>query len=276
MDVPILPILVQFWLSWIFLIFASQLRANTMDESNLVVEHQAGNISHRLDQADRRRPVADAVLGGIDGCVTTFAIVSGSVGAGLPGSAALILGIANLIADGFSMAVSNYEAVKADVDYHDHLEQMERMHIDLIPAGETEEIRQIFARKGFDGVTLKNIVETITDDRELWVSTMLQEEHGVAELLRTPIRSALTTFFSFLVAGSIPLIPFFFSAGLQARFLASALLAAAVFFCIGMAKSLVINKPLLRSGLATLITGCAAAGLAFLTGYLLREAFGVM
>ena len=95
-----------------------------MDESNLKAEHQAANMARRLDQAARRRPVADAVLGAVDGCVTTFAIVSGSVGAGLPGSIALILGIANLLADGFSMAVSNYEAVKSDVDYQNHLEQL--------------------------------------------------------------------------------------------------------------------------------------------------------
>ena len=246
-----------------------------MDESNLAVEHQPDQISLRLDRANQQRPVADAVLGGIDGCVTTFAIVSGSVGAGLPGSVALILGIANLIADGFSMAISNYEAVKADVDYYDHLEQMEHAHIALIPAGESEEVRQIFARKGFNGETLEQIVETITKDRGLWVKTMLQEEHGMADQLRSPIRSALITFVSFLFAGLVPLAPFFFALTLTTQFFASTLLAATGFFVIGMAKSRVINKPMLRSGLSTLATGGTAAGLAFLTGYLLREAFGL-
>ena len=246
-----------------------------MDESHLAVEHQADQISLRLARANSQRPVADAVLGGIDGCVTTFAIVSGSVGAGLPGSVALILGIANLIADGFSMAISNYEAVKADVDYRDHLEQIEHHHIDLIPAGETEEIRQIFARKGFSGETLKAIVETIIKDRELWVRTMLQEEHGLADQSRSPVKSALTTFASFLVAGLVPLAHFFFALTLTAQFFTSTLLAATVFLGIGMAKSRVINKPMLRSGLSTLATGGTAAGLAFLTGYLLRVAFGL-
>jgi vacuolar iron transporter family protein len=246
-----------------------------MDESNLAVEHQSDQISLRLDRTHQRRPVSDAVLGGIDGCVTTFAIVSGSVGAGLPGSVALILGIANLIADGFSMGISNYEAVKADVDYYDHLKQMEHRHVALIPAGETEEIRQIYARKGFSGETLKGIVDTVINDRDLWVKTMLQEEHGMADQLRSPIKSAVITFISFLLAGLVPLAPFFFALTLTTQFFASTLLAAAVFFSIGMAKSRVINKPLLRSGLGTLITGGTAAGLAFLTGYLLREAFGL-
>ena len=247
-----------------------------MDESNLKAEHQAANMARRLDQAARRRPVADAVLGAVDGCVTTFAIVSGSVGAGLPGSIALILGIANLLADGFSMAVSNYEAVKSDVDYQNHLEQLERTHIELVPAGETEEIRQIFARKGFNGETLNKIVETITDDQDLWVKTMLREEHGMADRLVTPINSAATTFFSFLAAGFVPLAPFFVDLNLTSQFFLSTGLAGDVFFGIGMTKSLVINKPMLGSGLATLLTGGTAAGLAFLTGYLLRQTFGAI
>ena len=45
------------------------------------------------------------VYGGIDGCVTTFAVVAGSVGAWLEARIILILGFANLFADGFSMSI---------------------------------------------------------------------------------------------------------------------------------------------------------------------------
>ena len=117
-----------------------------MSKSDLAAEHQAANIRRRLDGRHQRLPVADAVLGAIDGCVTTFAIVSGAVGAGLPGSVALTLGIANLLADGFSMAVSNFEAVKSERDFHHKLRQTEQTHIDLVPDGEREEVRQIFAQ----------------------------------------------------------------------------------------------------------------------------------
>ncbi len=53
------------------------------------------------------------VYGGIDGAVTTFAVVSGALGASLAPGIILILGFANLIADGFSMAVSNYFSTKS-------------------------------------------------------------------------------------------------------------------------------------------------------------------
>jgi VIT1/CCC1 family predicted Fe2+/Mn2+ transporter len=246
-----------------------------MKRSDLAVEHQPANIRQRLSRVNNRTSVSDAVLGAIDGCVTTFAIVSGAVGAGLPGSVALTLGIANLLADGFSMAVSNFEAVKAEQDFHAKVRQTEQSHIDLVPDGEREEIRQIFARKGFSGGTLEQIVETITDNPQLWIETMLREEHGLADNTGSPIRSALTTFSSFLLAGMFPLLPFLWVLSQQQQFLASALFAGSVFFGIGMAKSLVINKPMLRAGISTLVTGGSAAGLAYLTGYLLREVFAI-
>lgn len=53
------------------------------------------------------------VYGGTDGTVTTFAVVAGVIGASLSSTVVLILGFANLFADGFSMAVSNYLSTKS-------------------------------------------------------------------------------------------------------------------------------------------------------------------
>src|SRR3712207_5732700 len=74
----------------------------------LEAKHRPKVVQRRL--AERRRPsyLGDAILGGIDGCVTTFAVVSGAVGAGFSSVVIIVLGVANLLADGFSMAVSNY------------------------------------------------------------------------------------------------------------------------------------------------------------------------
>ncbi|MDA3807356.1 MAG: VIT1/CCC1 transporter family protein, partial [Thiomicrorhabdus sp.] len=80
-------------------------------------EHRPEAIAERLKRPPQSQNISDAVLGGIDGCVTTFAVVSGAFGAGFSPAVALILGLANLIADGFSMAVSNYEASKAQRDF---------------------------------------------------------------------------------------------------------------------------------------------------------------
>ncbi|HJV51791.1 MAG TPA: VIT1/CCC1 transporter family protein, partial [Noviherbaspirillum sp.] len=117
---------------------------------------------------------------------------------------------------------------------------------------------------------------TICSDERLWIDTMLTEEHGVQKTGASPWRAALTTFVAFLTAGAIPLIPLFFNAlPVQRQFVLSAVLAALVFFLIGMLKSLVFARPVIRSGLSTLLTGSVAAGLSFMTGYVLRAVMGI-
>lgn len=54
------------------------------------------------------------VYGGMDGAVTTFAVVTGAAGANLSSQIILILGFANVLADGFSMAVGSYLSEKSD------------------------------------------------------------------------------------------------------------------------------------------------------------------
>jgi len=247
---------------------------NLTRRSTLHHEHLPHVIAQRLARSGGSRSIADAVLGGIDGCVTTFAIVAGTVGAGLSAPVALILGFANLIADGFSMAVSNYESVRAQDELREEVRRSEEEHIALVPEGEREEIRQIFSRKGFSGDILERIVDTITGDRRLWIETMMMEEHDLQRHAATPSRSGLVTFIAFVCAGAIPLLPLLFGGwSIQQRFLFSTILAGAVFFSIGMLKSVVSGRPVLRSGLRTLLTGGAAAGLAYLTGRLLSESF---
>ncbi|HJV83907.1 MAG TPA: VIT1/CCC1 transporter family protein [Noviherbaspirillum sp.] len=239
-------------------------------------EHRPDAIEARLRRSAASENVSDAVLGAIDGCVTTFAVVSGAIGAEFPVAVALILGFANLVSDGFSMAVSNYESIRAQREFVDDVRRMEQEHIARIPEGEREEIRQIFRAKGFEGAQLEQIVDTICSDERLWVDTMLVEEHGLQKDGGSPWKAALTTFFAFLSAGAVPLLPLFFNAlPVQQRFILSTVMAAVVFFLIGMLKSLVFTRPLLRSGLSTLLTGGTAAALSWLTGYLLRTLIGV-
>jgi VIT1/CCC1 family predicted Fe2+/Mn2+ transporter len=247
-----------------------------LSHETLQAEHRPEAIAKRLQHPPQSQNISDAVLGSIDGCVTTFAVVSAAFGAGVSPAVVLILGLANLIADGFSMAVSNYEASKAQRDFTADLRRSEGEHIDRIPEGEREEIRQIFQKKGFAGKTLNTIVETICKDRELWIDTMLIEEHGIQLTQPNPIKAGVITFLAFISVGSIPLLPFLIpSLEMVHQFSISAVLAGLMFFSIGTLKSLFLNKPMLRSGLSTLLTGGTAASLAYLTGYLLREIIGI-
>lgn len=240
---------------------------------NLSHLHTPDAVRKRLEAGHPQSYLRDFIYGGIDGTVTTFAVVAGVKGAALPASITLIMGAANLIADGFSMAVGNFLGTRAEIESREHFRNEELRHIALVPEGEKEEIRQIFAAKGFSGADLDRAVEIITSDLDRWVETMLREEIGLEASPRSPWRAALSTFAAFLVAGSIPLLTFvanLLSDGLVRQpFKGSAVLTGAAFFLIGALKSRFVSRSWLRCGLETLAIGCLAAFLAYCTGALL-------
>lgn len=231
-------------------------------------DHTPDAIQSRLSEGPRHNYIRDWVYGGIDGSVTTFAVVSGVVGAGLTPAVILIMGFANLLADGFSMAASNYLGTRAEQDDLRRLEVIENRHVDAFPAGEREEVRQIYREKGFEGVELERVVELITSDRGRWVQTMLTEEYGLPREVRSARLAALSTFSAFLLCGLTPLVPFIF--GTAHALILSTLLTGAVFFAVGAVKAKWSTSAWWRSGLETLFVGSIAAGLAFAVGLLLK------
>jgi VIT1/CCC1 family predicted Fe2+/Mn2+ transporter len=241
---------------------------------DLEAEHRPEAIRARLEKHPHSL-LGDAILGGIDGGVTTFAVVAGSVGGGFSDRVVVILGFANLLADGFSMAVSNYLSAKSERDRVDQARQTEEQHIRHIPDGERDEIRQIFARKGLSGEVLEKVVETITQDRQLWVDTMLTEELGLQVEARSPLRAAAATFLAFILVGSIPLVPFLIDALAPAQaFRVSALATGVAFLAVGVAKGLLLRQSILGASLQTLLMGGGAASLAYLVGRWLRDTYG--
>ncbi len=230
--------------------------------------HDPQEIADRLSVGPVPNYLRDWVYGGIDGAVTTFAIVAGIAGAGLSTTVILILGAANLIADGFSMAAANYSGTKAEADDRDRLRQQEYRHIRVAPEGEVEEIRQIFAAKGFAGEDLERAVAVTTASRDRWVDLMLAEEYGVPRSLRSAWTAAIVTFAAFIICGGIPLLPFLFSQ--MNSFAISIGMTAAVFFGIGSLKGRWSTAPWWRSGLETVSIGMTAAALAYTVGALLK------
>jgi len=232
-------------------------------------EHSVEAIQQRISAGPKQNYLRDWIYGGIDGSVTTFAVVTGVVGAHLSPAIILIMGFANLLGDGFSMAASNFLGTKSEHDDALRLEAIERRHVALAPEGEREEVRQIFAAKGYEGTDLDRVVELITSDNDRWVRTMLTEEYGLPLEPRSAWKAAFTTFNAFAICGLVPLLPFLF--GLSQAFLISIILTALVFFVIGSIKSRWSTVSWWRSGLSTLLVGGVAAGLAYAVGVFLKS-----
>ncbi|MCZ7644412.1 MAG: VIT1/CCC1 transporter family protein [Planctomycetota bacterium] len=239
----------------------------------LAAQHTPEQIRRRLRGKGGPGYLRDLIYGAIDGAVTTFAVVAGVAGAELAGGIVIVLGLANLFADGFSMAVSNFLGTRADEQFREQARRNEERHIRLVPDGEREEIRQIFREKGFEGETLERIVGVITSEERRWVDTMIQEEHGLPLRGPSPWRAAFATFAAFLAIGAVPLAPYLFQIlgfPVAQPLLYSAMLTGVAFFGVGALKSRIIEEHWLHAGITTLLMGGGAAGVAYLVGWFLK------
>lgn len=222
--------------------------------------------------------ISEFVYGGIDGAITTFAVVAGAEGAGLGISVVIILGIANLIADGFSMSVGNFFATKAERDSFEKHKQVEYWEIENLREKEVEEIREIYASKGFKGDLLEKVVEVITADKEVWVDTMMKEELEMVKGEKTPYKTAGATFFSFILVGSVPLLSYVFagknfSVNNPDLFFYSCLLTGIALAIVGSLKSIVNEKNIFVGVAETILLGGIAAFLAYFVGDALEKLF---
>lgn len=208
------------------------------------------------------------IYGAIDGTVTTFAIVAGVEGAGLAHNIVVVLGIANILADGFSMAASNYSGTKAELDDRKRIIHVEERHIAHHRKGELEELRQILERRGLSGEVLRRATDEISNNKEKWINLMLTDEYGLTLEAPQPLQAAIATFVAFLLAGSIPLMPFVL--GMNAAFQISIIATLLTFFLIGTGKSKWSLAKWWWSGAETLMIGAIAALIAYGVGMLFR------
>ncbi|MDO8558309.1 MAG: VIT1/CCC1 transporter family protein [bacterium] len=214
----------------------------------------------------------DAIYGVNDGIITTFAIVAGVAGASLSREIVVILGFANVIADGISMGMSSYLGMKSQRDFEARQRAREEMEIQLFPQEEREEVRNMYQAKGFSGVELERAVEIITGNKKRWVDEMMIGEHGVITgNEETPWSHGVVTFVAFIVAGTLPLIPFvLFGAGGHDFWISVASTATTLFF-VGSLRTLLTKQGWLKSGLEMLVIGLIAAGASYGIGALISS-----
>jgi VIT1/CCC1 family predicted Fe2+/Mn2+ transporter len=222
--------------------------------------------------------VQEFVYGGIDGAVTTFAVVAGATGGQLGTTVVIILGLANLLADGFSMAVGNFFATRAERDHYNRNWYIEEWEIDNMPEMERNEVREIYRQKGFEGELLERAVAQITSNRQVWLNTMMHDELGLQAVDRRPLHTALATFISFNLVGLIPLLAYL-PAELNASpptrlFVISCAATGLALALVGGLKTVVTGQRWYRGVLETLALGGLAALLAYFAGDLLRGLLG--
>ena len=233
--------------------------------------HQESKYFQKLQEY-----LSEFVYGGIDGAVTTFAVVAGGFGADLDAGIIIILGFANLFADGFSMSVGAYLSAKSNKENYKKHESIEYWEIENLPETERKEIVDIYRAKGFEGELLEKVVDQITSNKDLWVAEMMKDELNLMEETKSPVKIGAATFASFLIVGFIPLLvylwTFFYPSDINIFFWTSVLTGLA-FVVVGALKSLVNQTSPIKSIAETVALGLLAAIVAYYVGDILENFF---
>lgn len=222
------------------------------------------------------------VYGGMDGIITTFAVVAGVQGASLAIGVVLVLGFANLLADGLSMGLGDAVSTTAENRFVRAEYEREMWETENYLEGELAEMQLIYEEKGFSPEDARTLLEILSRNKQCFVDNMMVEELGLLppdpnESRFQPWKEGLVTFLSFLVCGVIPLAGYIIaiaafgpSAG-NITFAIECVLTAITLFALGCVKSTFTGERWWLAGLITLIVGAIAAGVSYLISWGLGE-----
>ncbi|HEX5351292.1 MAG TPA: VIT1/CCC1 transporter family protein [Trichococcus sp.] len=217
--------------------------------------------------------IKSIVYGGLDGIVTTFAVVSGVAGASLAMKVVIILGFSNLLADGFSMAVGDYLSSKSENEYNLGLKKQKSREVVENIDDEIESLVNAYENQGMSTKDAQSIAYTLAKYETSFVDQRITNGHGSDEVQEGPLKNAVVTFFSFFIFGMTPLLVYVLSMFVPVLndnvFLVASVLTGVTLFLLGALKSLITQSNWLRSGLEMFIIGGLAAVSAYLIGYIL-------
>jgi len=220
------------------------------------------------------------LFGGLDGIVTTFAVVAGAGGGGLSVPIVLIMGFSSLVADALSMGVGDALSSKAETEVAARERLREAWEFDNYPEGEVREMVELYKSRGVPHDDAESIVGTMAKHRDFFVDVMMRDELGLeppdpSGSRFTHLRAGACCFAAFLVCGAVPLLGYvaFVGAGWgrDALFTLSCVLTGVALFLLGALKSRFTLHAWYVSGIEVLIVGGSCAAAAYLIGWGVEE-----
>jgi VIT1/CCC1 family predicted Fe2+/Mn2+ transporter len=220
---------------------------------------------HAGEPTDKESNIREIIFGAEDGFVSTLGLVLGMASATNDSRVVLIAGAVYVIAEAFSMAAGTYLSSKAEKEFYQSKLEREKWEINHIPDAEQKEVRDIYRARGFKGKTLETIVSKIVSNKALWLKVMMEEELHIFPSRISPERNGVAMFFTSIVAGLIPIMPFMFLSP-TISIPISILVTLAALFATGALKGRFVERSWKRSGVEMLIVGALAAAIGYGVG----------
>jgi len=217
--------------------------------------------------------IKSIVYGGLDGIITTFAVVSGAAGGGFGVEVVLVLGFSNMFADALSMGMGDTLSTKAQNAAIMKEREREEWELENFPEGEVSEMVTVYMKKGMSEEDAHNVVTTMAKYKEIFLDTMMVEELGlmVPDKDENPAWDGLVTFTSFVVFGLFPLLGYLLTIGSDLtdleKFGISICMTGVMLFILGAIKSTFTTQSWWSSGIEILFFGGFTAAVSFLIGW---------
>ena len=207
-----------------------------------------------------------AVFGVSDGLVSNVAIVLGFAGANPGAGLVRLAGLAGLIGGAVSMAAGEYISMTAQTELLERELEMERLELRRSPEAERRELAQIYRSRGVDAATADQLATALSRDPELALQTHAREELGIdPDSLGQPVRAAMSSFVTFSIGASIPLIPYFFGSG-GAALAAAIVMGVVAALTVGSLLARFTGRPMGRSAARQLLFSAVPAAATYAIG----------
>jgi DNA damage-binding protein 1 len=248
----------------------------TKDEELSRLAHDLGSMEQHQTEAGQY--VKAAVFGGLDGIITTFAVVASVAGANLPTGVVILMGFANLVADGISMGVGEYLSGLSELQYTISERNREEWEFECNPEAEKKEMIELYKQKGFSEDEAETIMNIMCQRKDFFIDHMMVQELGLMppDVEESPAKNGGVMFVAFLIFGLIPLFSYLaFSTvdfGSEQRkedglFGIACGMTATALFVLGAIKSKFSTQTWWASGFSVLFNGGLAACAAYLIGF---------
>jgi VIT1/CCC1 family predicted Fe2+/Mn2+ transporter len=225
------------------------------------------------EEAGRGAALRNFVFGTSDGLVTVLAFVAGVSASLATRRLVLMAGLAEMFAGAVSMGLGAFLGTRAERDWYERERRREELEVAKIPHLEKEELREIYRKKGLDGETLERVVDAFTANEKRWVDIMMTEELGLTPVDSSPWSAGLVVGLSYVIAAAVPLLPYAFLVG-SAALLASGAITGAALAAVGVAKARLTQRPALRAGIETMLTGLVGSAACWGIGRAVAHVFG--
>jgi len=220
--------------------------------------------------------IRQVVFGVEDGLISTLGVLTGIAGGSNNRAIIILSGIVIVLVEALSMGAGTYLSSKSERQAQEKILREELDEIRKNPQAEKKELISFYKKRGYHDDEIKKMVRHVMKDEKLLLEEMAHKELGIVMgQYEKPLKNSVYMFFSYIIGGIVPVLPYFFlPVGYGIIF--SIILACLSLFILGYYKGQLTETNKSKSGLEMLVIGAAVSAVAYLIGLLIGNIIGLL